>query len=69
MNKDLIKISAVSKLIYELTGETRSRTTAYEWVRVGRISADGRRVKLETIKRLGKLYTTRKMVEEFIGEL
>jgi len=69
MNKDVIKIADVPKLVYELTGLIRSRSAIYQWIKAGRLSYSDERIKLKTVKRLGFLYTTREWIEEFIRGL
>ncbi len=63
---DLIKLSDVPKLIVELSGVTRVRSTIYGWVLRGRGDSHGSVIKLKTTRRLGALYTTKAWVLEFI---
>ncbi len=69
MKKDLIQIKNVPELVEKLTGIKRSRTTVYQWIKVGRVIYGGDIIKLKTIKRLGFLFTTRKYIEEFLEKL
>ncbi len=66
-NADLIRLADVQAMIMELTGQTRSRATIYNWATKGRRGGDEQRIKLKTTRRLGVYYTTRKWVLEFIG--
>ena len=68
-NEDLILIHNIPKLIYKLTGTARTRTCIYGWIKDGRVTYEGERIKLRTVVCLGFLYTTREWVEEFIGRL
>ena len=68
-HKDLIKIPDVPKKLIELTGATRKLPTVYYWIRIGRRTYDGKFIRLKTTKRLGTLYTTKRWIEEFIGQM
>lgn len=66
-NEDLIKLDDVPRLLLELTGVTRCRSTVYQWVVKGRLNyTDSAMIKLKVSTRLGRYYTTRAWVEEFI---
>lgn len=65
-NEDLLKLDDVGKLLLELVGVTRTRSTIYSWVKKGRTDYVGSIVKLQTTRRLGRLYTTRQWVLNFI---
>ena len=64
-----VKLHDVPQVVYELTGIPRSRNTAYVWVTKGRISSQGRRIKLKANRHLGQWYTTRTWIETFIREV
>jgi len=68
-NEDLIKLEQVPKIVYELTGIARTLATVYNWIKVGRTTQHGERVKLKSSKRLGNLYTTKEWLMEFIREV
>lgn len=68
-NEDLIKLVEVPKLLLELTGVTRGRATIHHWVTYGRLNYTGEIIKLKSTKRLGRSYTTRVWVEDFIREI
>ena len=67
--KGFIKLSEVPSLILEITGVTRGKNTVYVWVKHGRLTTDGRLLKLKAKKRFNAYYTTREWVEEFIGQM
>lgn len=68
-NEDLIKLDNVPKLLLELTGVTRVRSTVYNWVQKGRANYTGQIIKLKATRRLGLLYTTRQWVLDFVQEI
>jgi len=68
-NNDLIEIRDVPKLIYKLTGLVRGRSAIYGWIKDGRVTYGGERIKLRTVRPLGHLHTTQKWVEEFLEKL
>ena len=68
-NSDLIRLGEVPKLILELTGVVRVRSTIWSWTWKGRSSYSGQKIKLKTTKRLGMVYTTKTWLEEFIREI
>ena len=61
---ELIPLSKVPWTLLEYFGEKRSRMTVYYWARVG---VNG--TKLKTTKRVGRLYTTYKDLEDFVGRM
>ena len=65
-SKDYIAISKVPALIMEIAGVARTKNAVYAWATLGRISADGRLVKMKTVKRMGRMYTTREWVDKFV---
>lgn len=67
-NADYIKLYEIPAILYELTGLVRASSTIKIWARKGVVGKHGHRVRLKTAKRLGKRYTTRQWVEEFLGE-
>lgn len=68
-NKDLIKLDDVTRVIFELIGVKRTRSTVYNWAKNGRASYAGVIIKLRTTMRLRRLYTTRQWVLDFIKEI
>lgn len=68
-NEDLIKLDDVSKLLIELTGVTRTRSTIYSWIKKGRANYANQIIKLKVTKRLGTYYTTRQWVLNFVQEI
>lgn len=67
-NSDYIKLNQVPALLLELTGQTRTLATVYNWAEYGRPIDEGR-IFLKVSKRLGVLYTTREWVLKFIQEI
>lgn len=67
----LIPMNAVPMLLVELTGVFRGRETIYNWAKKGKgcRTEDGRRVRLETVKRLRQIFTTREAVIKFIEDV
>ena len=63
---DYLKLSAAAPLVYEISGVSRSMWSLAKWASHGRISSTGSIVKLKITKRLGRIYTTRRWLEEFI---
>jgi len=68
-SKDLIKLADVPALLLELAGVTRTKATVYLWANKGRPSYAGKRIKLQTTRKIGTLYTTREWVENFLRGL
>ena len=67
--ENLIRFEDVPALLTELTGQTRSRATIYNWATKGRRGYTNEYIKLKHTKRLGTMFTTREWVMEFIGEI
>lgn len=68
-NLKLIPLSAVPSLLAERTGVQRCRGTIYSWAKKGCRTMSGGNVKLKTVLRLGRLYTTQEDVDNFIREV
>lgn len=68
-NDKLIPLRDVPMLLVELTGVFRGKATIYNWAKKGCRTRDARIVKLETVKRLKQIFTTREAVKEFIKEV
>lgn len=68
-NEDLMRLEEVPKLLVELVGVTRSRSTIYNWARTGRANYTGNMIKLKVTHRLGGVYTTKAWVLDFIREI
>ncbi len=68
-NADLITLDDIPKLIQELTGVTICRATVYNWVKSGRNDYVGGKIKLKTTRRLGRHYSTKQWVLDFIKEI
>ena len=64
--KDLVRISDVPGIISELTGVTRCKETIYLWIKNGVKAYTGEPLRLKTTKRMGRLFTTRVWIEEFV---
>ncbi len=69
MNNNLIAIKDVPKVVLGHFGEKRTTAAVYHWIRVGVAGPDGVRIKLQTTKCVGKLYTTFSNIEKFIREM
>ena len=65
-DEEYIKLDTAAKLVYEISGVSRCRSALAKWAKYGRRSACGKKIYLRTSKRLGRLYTTRKWLEEYI---
>jgi hypothetical protein len=65
----LIRLRDVPLKITELTGVHRSRATIYLWVNKGCRTLDGRRVHLETVTRMGQLFTDEDKIKTFVEEV
>ncbi len=61
-----VTLGEVPDYLTRTMGITRSRQTVYNWAKDGVIKGIGRRVKLRTVVRANKVYTTRKWVRDFI---
>ena len=68
-NKEYIGVGKVPAIIMEIAGVARTKNAVYSWIHMGRISTDGRLVKLRTIKRMSRLYTTREWIDKFVREV
>ncbi len=68
-NIDLMKLDDIPKLILELTGVTVCRATVYNWTKNGRQNYVGGMTKLKTTRRLGRYYSTKQWVLDFIKEI
>lgn len=68
-NDKLVPLSAVPAVLVELTGVSRCKGTIYNWTKNGCRTIDARTVKLETVKRLKQIFTTREAVKTFISEV
>ena len=64
-----IKLSDAPKVLKKLTGTSRGRTTIYNWMRTGLISYGGELVYLRYEVVLGRLYTTKAWIKQFIEEI
>lgn len=64
--RNYIALKKVPDVVIELTGVPRSKAAVDSWVRRGRIGSDGSLVKLKAVKRMGRLYTTREWIENFV---
>ena len=67
--KDLIKIVDVPKVLMRLYGVVRRRDAIYKWVAKGSLTREGKRVKLQTTKRLGQLFTCEIWIRKFVAEI
>ena len=67
--EDYIKIPDVLLLVKKITGQTRTRATAYNWIKDGKRSYSGEKVHLRAKKRMGQMYTTERWVRDFLGKL
>ena len=65
-NEKLVPLIDVPRIIAELTGVQRCKGTIYKWAKNGCRTHDGRIVKLESVKRLGQIFTTQENIETFI---
>ena len=68
-NENYVTLDRASKVIYDLTGVVRKTNTVYKWAANGRIDVHGSIVKLRTVNKLGRLYTTVEWLKKFIEEL
>ncbi len=68
-DEEYIKLAKAAPLVYEITGVSRKHWSLAKWASKGRRSANGKIVRLKVSKRLGRIYTTRKWLEEFIREV
>ena len=68
-NVDLITLNDIPKLILELTGVTICRATVYNWVKSGRNNYVGGKATLKTTRRLGRHYSTKSWVLDFIAAI
>ena len=67
--KDLVKIVDVPKVLMRIWGVVRKRDTAYKWIADGSLTHDKKRVKLQTTKKLGQLFTTETWIRKFVTEI
>ncbi len=63
---ELIPLSMVPVIILEITGVSRGVSSVRAWIKKGCRTIDGRVVRLEAVKRLGQIFTTKKAVKDFI---
>lgn len=68
-NSELMRLRDVPVMLAELTGQTRTQATVYKWVTVGRTDYVGTIIKLRVIKRLGRYFTTKEWLEQFIRRI
>lgn len=66
---EYISMVKAAPLVHEISGVSRSHWSLEKWSRGGRIASNGEIVKLKVSRRLGRLYTTRKWLEEFIRKI
>jgi len=64
-----IALSEVVPYLFKTMNIERSRQTIYNWALHGIERGLGRTVTLRTIRRAGRLATTRQWVQEFIDEV
>jgi hypothetical protein len=62
-------LHSVAKRVHELTGILVTRATVYNWVKTGRIGLGATRVKLHTVKRCGRRWTTEEWLNEFLRKV
>lgn len=65
----LIRMRDVPNIVHKITDQTRSKETIYLWAKKGITGHTGEIVKLETTKRMGRMFTTIPWIEEFIGKV
>ncbi len=68
-DEEYVSLNKAAGMVYEISGVHRTRSSLAKWGRYGRRSAVGKFIKLKTSKRLGRMYTTRKWLEEYIREV
>lgn len=65
----LLRIRDVPNKILELTGCTRGVYTIYHWIHKGRLTYDGRLIKLKAVKRLSTYLVHEDDLIEFLREV
>ena len=68
-NIDYVSLDAASSLVFEMCGVKRGKYTVYKWAKDGRIDGHGKMIKLRTVNKLGRLYTTKLWLHNFIKAL
>ena len=66
-----LMLSEIPPLVKALTGVSVSRQTVYNWKTTGRraLSDPERIVRLQTVVRAGRVFTTREWVQDFLREV
>ena len=67
--EDYISLPQASDYIYGITGIRRKANTLVKWSLDGLISQHGARVKLRTVRRLKRKFTTKEWVDIFMKEI
>lgn len=68
-NEDLIPMSQAHLLVEKLTDEVIDRKTCYNWMSRGLEAPSGIRHYLKTVRRVGRLATTKDWVMEFLEKI
>ena len=66
---DYIRLTRAAPLVYKLTGVSRSKHTVRRWHLIGKSNSSGEMIKLKSVLRLGKRYTTVYWLKKFIKEV
>lgn len=64
-----MSLGKVPALVESLTGIHYGRISIYRWAHLGRQNLQGSQEKLQTVKKLGRFYTTQEWVENFIRNI
>jgi hypothetical protein len=67
-NEDYISMEVASDYIYGITNIRRKANTLIMWSLKGLLSEHGVRVKLHTVRRLKRKFTTKEWVDNFMKE-
>ena len=68
-DKDYLKITDVPALLKKMTGQSRTRQTVYNWMKLGRRTYSGEHIILTVSRRSGQFYTTENWVKLFVEQL
>ena len=67
--EDYISLQAASDYIYGITNIRRKTNTLVVWSLKGLLGQHGTRVKLHTVRRLKRKFTTKEWVDNFLREV
>lgn len=68
-NDKMLRVRDIPAWVLEHTGVTRFRHAVYHWIRVGRGTYDGRKIKLPVVEKMGVILVRESDLIQFLKEV